>query len=1614
VRNLYQVVAVTFFLAACGGGSGGGTPVPAPDTVAPTVTAPSAAVFSAVDAAGTPASSDGIAAFLGGATATDDVDGSVPVTNDAPDTFSLGDTTVTFSASDAAGNTATATAVVTVTDQTAPTLSAPADSSFVASSAEGIAASDTALVEFLAQATASDNVDAAVTVSNDAPATFPIGDTTVLFTAADAAGNSVNASATVTVTGAEQEGKGEKGPLFKATVFLDYDGDKQLDANEPSTLTDFDGNYVLAETSDAPANYAVVVLMNEDTIDSISGESYADSGVTLEAVKGSKVITPMTTLYSFAVSDLGEGEELSVEAFSAALGLPAGLDINTYSAFTKDDSGAYVDVGVASQVEAVAQSLMTTLEIISESIVSISQTALQSDEGVSQAQAAAVAMRSLTNVIVATVAKNAEVGAVADAVDFANVDDIAEVNAAVLESLSSGEGDSLGALLQAAAEVTGVVVDTAAAEVTGSVVLDLSTKTIATVSKAFADLSVESFGQVEASAVSRIKAKAVAEITSAAEVVVAAVSVQQAANETVVLAVEDVDVSSFITLDNEDALNATIALNIQEVEAYLVTTIAPVIESGGNFVAAENQTAVGTVVASDTVGDVLTYSLSGADASALNISNTGVLSFVSAPDFETKAQYDATVTVVDSNGNSVSQAISISITDANDSAPIITSSSSFSADENQLAIGAVVASSPSNAALAYSLSGNDAEALSISTDGVLSFVTAPNFEVKASYSATVVVSDGTNDTSSVIIVSVTDVDDTFIIADTAVTLTDYYPLNASTVTNTLEYTIVGDMANVDLRVAPLNLTNMENAIYGGDFKTPVLSFGLSSLPIGSGAEAVTINLVDGLDASVDSGERQVSVQLDIEWQSDGSTALISVPAQTINAFYKTVAGVQVDVQVPNGDSDVLTITSDGTDYPATLEIKLVSLIAQLSDLPLGEILDGGVYHVDVTTSMSLEAPTGETLKGVSAIVEIINPFKLAGSKITLQDTNPLDGSTVKTDHEASLVGGFLTVDLRSAPLSLGNIENGLYGLDFTSPAVSFDLAAIPTGAGTETVTINLIDGVDATRDSGERQVTVALDIEWDADGTSAAITMPMQDITAYYVTREGVQIDVGLSNADADMLSITGAGAEYPASLEIKLLSLITKLSGLPLDDILSTGVFHMDVTTSLPLIEPTGLAVDGLKAIIEIADAFTLADATVTLQDANPLDGSTTETDHETTLVDGFLSVDLRSAPLSLTNIVDGLDGLDFTSPTLAFALSAIPSGTGTETVTINLVDGVDSTRDSGERQVTVALDIEWDADGTSAAITMPVQNITAYYLTREGVQIDVALSNADSDMLSVTSAGADYPASLELKLLSLIMKLSGLPLDDLLTAGVFHIDVTTSLPLVATNGHTVDGLKAIIEIADAFTLADATVSLEQENPSTGAEIVTDYETSLVDGFLTVDMRSSPLSLVNIENGLDGLDFTSPILRYGLSGMPSGSGSETVVINLIDGVNAIREAGERQVTVALDIEWTADGSPVSITVPTQDIAAYYITADGDQIDVTLSNADADIMSVTADGEFPSDAALEIKILSLIAKLSGLPLDDILSVGVFHLDLTTSLPLIASTGYVVDGLKAIVEIADED
>ncbi|MGQ0555786.1 MAG: cadherin domain-containing protein [Nitrospiraceae bacterium] len=110
------------------------------------------------------------------------------------------------------------------------------------------------------------------------------------------------------------------------------------------------------------------------------------------------------------------------------------------------------------------------------------------------------------------------------------------------------------------------------------------------------------------------------------------------------------------------------------------TNSAPTItsNSGGataSITVAENTTTVTTVTATDAnAGQTLTYSISGgADASKFTInSSTGALSFASAPNYESPTDsggnnvYDVTVQVSDGNGGTDTQAIAVTVANANE------------------------------------------------------------------------------------------------------------------------------------------------------------------------------------------------------------------------------------------------------------------------------------------------------------------------------------------------------------------------------------------------------------------------------------------------------------------------------------------------------------------------------------------------------------------------------------------------------------------------------------------------------------------------------------------------------------------------------------------------------------------------------------------------------------------------------------------------------------------------------------------------------------------------------------------------------------------------------------
>ncbi|WP_197061131.1 immunoglobulin-like domain-containing protein [Colwellia psychrerythraea] len=138
-----------------------------------------------------------------GYSAIDNVDGDISanvVVNGVVDSSTLGTYIISYKIKDAAGNfTATQNRQVTVQDAAAPVIISPINIIVAAVDANGTLDSDIDINDFLSAASASDNVDTDIAVSHDAPSLFPLGITTITFSATDSSGNLGTARATVTI-----------------------------------------------------------------------------------------------------------------------------------------------------------------------------------------------------------------------------------------------------------------------------------------------------------------------------------------------------------------------------------------------------------------------------------------------------------------------------------------------------------------------------------------------------------------------------------------------------------------------------------------------------------------------------------------------------------------------------------------------------------------------------------------------------------------------------------------------------------------------------------------------------------------------------------------------------------------------------------------------------------------------------------------------------------------------------------------------------------------------------------------------------------------------------------------------------------------------------------------------------------------------------------------------------------------------------------------------------------------------------------------------------------------------------------------------------------------------
>ena len=228
-------VAVTVKDAA-GNSTEGTVSVTVVDTTKPTITV-SNLVLTVDSTDEVVASSDArVTAWIENVAATDIVDGETTVTNSAlPENFAVGETVVTFTSSDAAGNEATAEGTVILT--VGPAVSVAAPITIVSVDGAALPATQAQIAAFIAAASATDFAGSTLSVTNDAPDSFPVGATVVTFTAVDSDDRQGQRSSTVTVVAPAEENDTDNDGMDDL-----FEVNNGLDPNADDAAGDADGD----------------------------------------------------------------------------------------------------------------------------------------------------------------------------------------------------------------------------------------------------------------------------------------------------------------------------------------------------------------------------------------------------------------------------------------------------------------------------------------------------------------------------------------------------------------------------------------------------------------------------------------------------------------------------------------------------------------------------------------------------------------------------------------------------------------------------------------------------------------------------------------------------------------------------------------------------------------------------------------------------------------------------------------------------------------------------------------------------------------------------------------------------------------------------------------------------------------------------------------------------------------------------------------------------------------------------------------------------------------------------------------------------------------------------
>ena len=469
---------------------------------------------------------------------------------------------------------------------------------------------------------------------------------------------------------------------------------------------------------------------------------------------------------------------------------------------------------------------------------------------------------------------------------------------------------------------------------------------------------------------------------------------------------------------------------------------------------AENTTAVTAITVTDTDSTTFNYTLGGTDSALFNMSGD-TLSFATAPDFEKPQDsgadniYNITIIANDSTNNSAAAVFAITVTDANDSAPVITNTNlAPSIAENTTTVALITVTDADSTAFGYTLGGADRDQFNMSGN-TLNFVTAPDFEKPTDsgtdniYNITITADDTTNNSEAIAFtIRVTDANDSVpVITNTNLNLNvaeNTTAVTAITVTDTdsteFTYTLGG---------ADKALFNMEGNslrfVAASDFEKPQDSGSDNTYN-------VTITASDGTNNS-DAKAFAISVT-----NTNDSAPVITNTNLNLNVVENTTAVTLITVT--DTDSTTFNYTLDGAD--STL-FNMSGNILNFATAPDFENpQDSGtdnIYNITITADDTTN--NSETIAFTITVTDVDDLAPV----ITIKGANPV----TLIQGDAYTDAGASATDDRDGSVGVttsGFVDTSIIGT-YTITYTATDTAG-NTNTATRTVAVNFIPSAFVT------------------------------------------------------------------------------------------------------------------------------------------------------------------------------------------------------------------------------------------------------------------------------------------------------------------------------------------------------------------------------------------------------------------------------------------------------------------------------------------------------------------------------------------------------------------------